>query len=290
MGKVRDLLRLLRPAQWTKNTFVLTGLVFGHAWGDLRLVREVFTAAAAFCLLSSATYVVNDVADIDRDRRHPTKRLRPLATGAVTVRAGLLLAGVLAIAGLLLGRLASPGVFFLLLLYAGLSLSYSFRLRRIVLLDVFVIASGFMLRILAGTEGVGIPPSRWLLLCGLMLTLFLGFAKRRAEADWIRRGEGGSDTGSGRYTVELLDATLVICAAGVILAYSLYTMSPDTIRTHGTENLIYTVPFIMYGIFRYLFLLLDRTGGADPAGDLLRDPHLLLTGAGWLLLTILLIR
>jgi len=290
MRRAVDLLRLMRPHQWTKNLFVLTGLVFGHAWGDPILRRAVLTAAAAFCLVSSATYVVNDVADRERDRRHPAKRLRPVARGAVAVGGALALAAVLAVAGMFLGALASRDVLLLLLLYAALSVAYSFGLRRIVLLDVFVIASGFMLRILAGTEAVGIPPSRWLLLCGLMLTLFLGFAKRRSEADWIRRGGGGDETGGGRYTVELLDGLLVICAAGVILTYSLYTMSPDTIRTHGTANLIYTVPLIVYGTFRYFFLLLDRSGGSDPARDLLRDPHLLLTGASWLLLTLLLIR
>jgi 4-hydroxybenzoate polyprenyltransferase len=170
-----------------------------------------------------------------------------------------------------------------------INIAYSLHLKHVVILDVFIIAAGFMLRILAGTTGVGIAPSQWLLLCGLMMALFLGFAKRRAEL-YAMTDDGPSHRRVlGHYTPVLLDKMIVVTATCVILTYSLYTMSPATIQFHHTESLIFTVPFVIYGIFRYIYSLHQKTAGSDPALQIFSDPHLLLSIIGWLLVTLWLI-
>jgi len=281
-GGLRPYLKLLRPHQWVKSGFVLVGLLFGHAWQDAQLVRQVLLAVAAFSLAASTIYVLNDLADRDQDRLHPEKRHRPLASGAVNVLQALLLAGACLFAALMLALAASPAVLAIVVGYLLLNVGYTLGLKHVVLLDVFIISAGFMLRILAGTLGVGIVPSHWLLLCGLMITLFLGFAKRHAEIAAMA-GRGGSHRQVlDDYDAALLDKLIGISAAGAIINYSLYTVSPETVAMHGTTHLIYTVPFVVYGIFRYLFLLHRRGGGGDPAAALLRDPHLIVASVGWL--------
>jgi len=284
-----DLLRLMRPHQWVKNTFVLTGLLFGHAWHDAALVTQVLFAFAAFCLVSSTVYVINDIVDIEQDRHHPKKRKRPLPSGKVTVSSAAIFAVLLGLAGFALAYFASPTVVYILLAYVIMNLAYSLRLKHVVILDVFIIATGFMLRSLAGTLGVGIPPSQWLLLCGLMVTLFLGFSKRRAEIIALTEDKTAHRKVLEEYSPVLLDKMIVVTAAGLIMSYSLYTMNPDTIRIHGTANLIYTVPFVIYGVFRYIYLLHQQKSGGDPSSDIVRDPHMLIVLAAWLLTTLLLI-
>ena len=289
MSQLKPYLKLLRPHQWVKSGFVFVGLLFGHVWDDPQLVHQVLLAAAAFALAASAVYVGNDLADRERDRQHPEKRDRPLACGSVSVTQALLLAGACLFSALLLAHAAATAVLSIVLLYVVLNAAYSLGLKHVVLLDVFIISAGFMLRILAGTLGVGIAPSHWLLLCGLLLTLFLGFAKRRAELNALAGSGGSHRRVLDDYDPVLLDKLITICAAGAIVSYSLYTVSPETLAMHGTTNLIYTVPFVIYGIFRYLFLLHRRAGGGDPAAVLLRDSHLLAAVAAWLLSVIALL-
>jgi len=284
-----DLLRLMRPHQWAKNAFVFVGLIFGHAWNAPPLLAAALLAAAGFSLTSSAIYIVNDYADRERDRAHPKKRHRPLASGRVSERAALTLACVLALAGFSLALAAAPLVLAIVASYAALNLAYSFRLKNVVILDVFIIAAGFILRILAGTLGIGIPPSQWLLVCSMFLTLFLGFTKRRSEllsvgADFIIHRKALL-----HYNPALLDKMIGVCACAALMSYSLYTMSPATVRAQGTENLIYTIPFVAYGIFRYLYLLHSQHAGADTSRELARDPHMLATVAGWAATTFFLI-
>jgi 4-hydroxybenzoate polyprenyltransferase len=277
------LLKLMRPHQWSKNLFVFTGLIFGHAWTDAALVQSVVLAAIAFSLVSSGVYIANDIVDIETDREHPVKRNRPLASGAVAVT----LAGgwslILIVAAMVLAWWVSMTVLWLLLAYLLLNGAYSAGLKQVAVLDVFIIATGFMLRILVGTEGVGIPPSQWLLLCGLMITLFLGFTKRRAEM--MVATESGMTTRKvlRQYDAGLLDTFIAITATSAVLAYSLYTVSPETVRIHGTDSLIYTVPFVAYGIFRYILRLHTHRRGEDPARELLTDPHIVITVLLWVI-------
>jgi 4-hydroxybenzoate polyprenyltransferase len=282
---LRATIKLLRPHQWLKNGFVFVGLMFGHAWHDAAMVQAVVLAALGFCLISSAIYVINDLADREADRLHPHKRLRPLAAGSVTPSQGIVLSVLCALAGLWLAWSASLQVLFIVAGYGVLNLLYSWRLKHMVILDVFVIAAGFMLRILAGTVGVGIPPSSWLLLTGLMVTLFLGFSKRRAELVVMEHSDVPARKVLQSYSRPMLEVMIGVCATGVVLAYSLYTISDDVVAVHHTTSLIYTVPFVLYGLFRYLYLSFSSDAGEDPARDLLRDPHLLLTVLGWAALT-----
>ncbi len=289
MNAPLDLIRLLRPKQWVKSLFVFVGLLFGHAWGDAGMVWRVLAAAGGFALVSSCVYILNDIADREADRQHPRKRNRPLAKGAVSLNAVVALALVAGTAGGVLGYYASPLVALLLALYGLMNIAYSLGLKRVVILDVFIIAAGFMLRLLAGTSGVGIPPSQWLLLCGLMLTLFLGFVKRRAELG----NEAGDKTGQRKvlrdYSAALLDPMITVTAACVVMSYSLYTLSPETIAMHGTPMLMLTVPFVIYGVFRYLFLLHQHSQGEDPASEAVQDAHLVVTFIAWLAVTLWLI-
>lgn len=285
-SKLALLIRLMRPYQWIKNSFVLVGLVFGHGWDDADLMREVLVLFVGFCLASSGVYVLNDVFDRGADRVHPEKRNRPVASGSISVPLALAWAFMLGIAGLGLGWVVSTEAGLLLSAYVVLNIGYSAGLKHVAVLDVFLIASGFMLRILVGTLGVGIEPSHWLLGCGLMLTLFLGFAKRRAELATIDSADVAAQRKSlAAYSLPLLDRLITICAAGAVIGYAFYTLDAETIAIHGTDQLIWTLPIVLYGVFRYLYALYRRGTGADPAGDVLRDPHLVGALIGWIALT-----
>ena len=283
----RALVRLMRPHQWIKNGFVFLGVVFGHGWEDPALVADVLLLFAAFCSASSAVYVMNDIADREADRLHPSKRFRPLARGDVGVGAASALCGALALAGLALAATVSLPALLIVAAYVALNLAYSAGLKHVPILDVFMISGGFMLRILAGTTGLAIPPSKWLLLCGLMLTLFLGFGKRRSELVALT-GNGDANGASGQrasldgYSRPLLDLLIAVSVAGAAIGYALYTVDAKTITLHGTDRLILTLPFVLYGLFRYLQVMYSKGGGGDPAWEVLHDPHLIVAAVGWL--------
>ncbi len=277
----------MRPHQWIKNGFVFLGLIFGHGWEDAGLMTEVLALFGAFCLVSSAVYVMNDIADRDADRLHPAKRSRPLAQGEIGVSWAVALCVALALAGLALAAAVSLSALLIAAAYVGLNFAYSAGLKHVAILDVFMISGGFMLRILAGTVGVGITPSKWLLLCGLMLTLFLGFGKRRAELLALTDNENSNGVAGQRaaleaYSKALLDRLIMVSVAGAAIGYALYTVDAKTIALHGTDRLILTVPFVLYGLFRYLKVVYTKGGGGDPAWELLHDPHLIAATAGWL--------
>jgi len=290
---MHPLIKLMRPHQWVKNGFVFVGLLFGHAWHNVDIVAQALSAFIAFSLISSAVYVMNDLIDRDQDRLHPQKCQRPLACGAVSVPAALWLAGFCLLAGF--GLIAGffdwaglPGsqAAWIFLAYVLMNIGYSTGLKHVVVLDVFIIAAGFMLRILAGTLGIGIQPSNWLLLCGLMLTLFLGFAKRRAELCVLMNEGKNHRPVLDEYTPAMLDQFITFSAGATVIAYSLYTVSEETIALHGTRWLIVTVPCVIYGLLRYLYRLHRAGGGGDPARELMTDPHLLGTFALWLSLVL----
>lgn len=265
------------------------GILFANAWRQPDMLRRALITTVAFSFIASGVYVLNDLLDRKDDLNHPTKKLRPLAAGRVSTTVAVGLLSVLLITGAGLGFLVSRAVLLILLTYVAINISYSLGLKQIVILDVFLIATGFMLRILAGTLGIGIAPSHWLLICGFMVALFLGFAKRRAEL-YALSGE----TSSHRrvlvhYQPVFLDKMIVVTAACVIMTYSLYTMSPVTVQTHHTESLIYTAPFVVYGIFRYIYSLHNQQAGTEPATEIFRDPHILFSITGWLLVTLWLI-
>ena len=293
MKKIKYLLKLLRPHQYIKNTFVLAGVLFSRQW-DIYTLLQAAWAFCAFSLSASAVYILNDLSDIEADRAHPKKRYRPLPSGKVSITVARKLAIILFLATFIPTLLLKDWILVsILLAYIVMNIAYSLCLKHIVLLDVFVISMGFMLRLLAGTWGIGIAPSEWLLLCGMMLTLFLGFCKRTSE---LLQSAMADDTFAEKsrrvlteYNTAMLEQFTSITAACAIISFGLYTVSDQTIRTQGTSNLIYTLPLVIYGIFRYLFLLHRHGKGTDTAKDLFTDRHLLLTGSCWVAMTLVIL-
>lgn len=272
------LIRLMRPHQWTKNVFVFAGLVFSQSWDNRSLDLLVLQAFAAFCGVSSMVYILNDWHDRASDALHPRKRHRPLASGRVTPAAALALAGALLAAGLWLA--AGNGTLLVLLgLYVALNMAYSWRLKKVPVVDVSIIASGFMLRLLAGTLAVGIAPSRWLLLTGIFLTLYLGFSKRKAETF---QEEASQRAVMAHYPAALLDTFMASTMTATLATYSLFATSPEAQLQHG-ERLLYTVPVVVFGMLRYTYQV-HRGRGEDVARDLLHDGWIVGAGVLWLLI------
>jgi decaprenyl-phosphate phosphoribosyltransferase len=272
------LIRLMRPHQWLKNVFVFAGLLFGQAWHNGPLVERVFWAFLAFCCASSLVYILNDWRDRAADALHPVKRQRPLASGAVTPQGALVLAGLLA--GLALALAWGQTALLLLLgLYILLNLAYSWGLKHVPVVDVSIIASGFMLRLLAGTLAVGIPPSRWLLLTGLFIALFLGFSKRKAETFHEPDQQRAV---LEHYPPALLDTYMAATMTATVITYGLYATSVEALQQHG-GRLIYTVPVVVFGLLRYTYQV-HRGRGEDVSRDLLRDPWIVAAGIAWLVL------
>jgi len=285
-----DALAAWRPRQWVKNAFVLVGTLFGHRWDSGSLLYAAL-AVGAFCLASGAVYVYNDWIDRDADRRHPRKRLRPIAAGRLHgVEATILGLGAAGGAYALAGAIG-PALLFLVSAYFGLNIAYTLWLKHVVIADVFGIAGGFQLRLLAGTVGLGIPPSHWLLLCGFALTLLLALGKRRGELmlAGVDDDPHGARRVLGDYSLPLVDQLLGICATLTLACYGLYTISPDTVALHGAADLPYTIPIVTYGMFRYLYVLRADADG-DPSRLLFADRHLLATTVLWFAAVVLIMR
>ena len=270
----------LRPYQWVKNLVIFAAPVFSqqiHLPGQA--LRSV-AAFAAFCALSSAGYLFNDLRDRDEDRAHPVKCRRPLASGAVTP--GLARTASLALlSGGLLGAAALGQAFFqAALLYVILQLAYSLALKEAVVLDVLAISVGFVLRALAGAFAVGVAFTNWLVVCSLFLALFLALGKRRGELVRMDQGHGNRRMVLTHYTPELLDALLIISASSALLTFTIYTCSPETVARLGADKLYLTLPFVVYGLFRY-FWLVHEGRSEDPSRALLRDLPLAATVLAW---------
>ncbi len=281
MSRFAAYVELARPSHWVKNVFVLAGIVFGHAWNDADLLATALVTTLAFCLASSAVYAFNDSIDAEQDRDHPDKRERPVARGAVSRREAFAVAGVLGTAALVAAAWVGVIATGIVAAYLVLNVAYTLGLKRVPVIDVFVIAAGFMLRLLAGTSGIGVEPSQWLLACGFLLTLFLGFAKRRAELARLAEDAAQHRAVLDAYTTGFLDKAILVCVVGMVITYAAYTVSPDTASLHGTGHLIVTLPWVLLGTFRYLFRLHFRGGGGDPAEEVMRDPVLAASGVGW---------
>jgi 4-hydroxybenzoate polyprenyltransferase len=274
------LVGLLRPKQWIKNVFVCAGVVFGAQLHNPASLRAMALTFIAFSLMGSTVYVVNDYLDRESDREHPTKRHRALASGAVSPALGFAAGAVCLCVALAAAFAADARVLSLVLAYFAINVAYSFKYKHQAVTDVFCIAAGFMLRILAGTWGIHIAPSGWLLLTGMFITLFLGFAKRRAEfadASGVHARRPVLDV----YSKELLDTFLSITATGAVISYGLYTLDAKTIELHHTDKLIYTLPFVLFGLFRYLLLLHRHNRGENPSADVFTDHQIIICGAAY---------
>lgn len=277
-------LALIRPKHWIKNIVVLAPLVFAKEMLDPIQAWTALRAFCAFCLTASAVYVLNDIADAEADRCHPEKKNRPIASGAVTVSRALVILALLLGLDVLLCTTLNAKFTVLLSLYLVLNLAYSWKLKEVMLLDVGVIAAGFMLRVLAGAYAIGVQVSSWIVLCSMFISLFLGFAKRRGElVHFALTGGTAPRPVLRRYSLAFLDQMLTIAAAATIIAYALYTVAPRTIEIFGTDRLIYTTVFVIYGVFRYLFLIHSGEKAESPTNALTTDMPILVNGVLWIL-------
>ncbi len=270
------LLLALRPRQWTKNLIILAPLLFAKSVFVDDAALKASLAVVAFCLLAGGVYLFNDWIDRDRDRRHPEKRNRAVAAGLVS---GSTVAAVVLLSWAVGGAIAyavRPAFALVAGAYVALQILYSFVLKKLVILDVVVISLGFVLRVLAGGVAIDVPVSNWLYLCTLLLAVFLGFAKRRHELASLYAEAGMHRANLTEYSVPLLDQMISVVAASCILAYGLYTVSRETIEKVGSDRLKFTVPFVIYGIFRYLFLIHKRGAGGSPERVLLSDPPMII--------------
>src|SRR5215213_6070199 len=279
MGFAGSYLRLVRPKQWTKNGFVLAGVVFAHEALMVSSVAKALLAFVAFCALSGAVYAANDVLDVEEDRKHPLKRLRPVASGEVSPRSAIVFATVLAAAGLGLGFAVQVGVGIAGLAYLILQAVYTTMLKHMPILDVMSISAGFVIREFAGVAAVGSPISPWLIVCTALLTLFLGFSKRRHELATLGDGATTHRKNLRDYSVPLLDEMMNIMISATIIAYVLYTFT--VYERQDQIFMMASIPFVVYGVFRYM-LLIHRDGGGNPDTLLLSDRPLQISLFLWL--------
>jgi 4-hydroxybenzoate polyprenyltransferase len=276
------LLEAMRPRQWAKNVFVFAGVVFAGRLFDAVALLRTAAIFAVFCAAASSVYLVNDIIDKAQDQHHPLKRLRAIASGRLSK--GAAVAGAVALAAAALAGAALLGTEPLAITagYLLLTLAYSLRLKRFFLLDVMIIAAGFTLRAAVGAAAIGAAISDWLLCCSFLLALFLALGKRRAELTLLGRGAAADHRAAlSHYTLPLVDSWLTAISGATVVSYALYTQSPRTVEHFGTESLVYTVPFVIYALFRYQYLLVREGQGGDPGAVLVRDPGLFVALVGW---------
>jgi 4-hydroxybenzoate polyprenyltransferase len=282
------LLASLRPRQWVKNLFVFAGVIFSQQL----LTPRAWTALAAFvifCGLSGAIYLFNDVVDADKDRLHESKRRRPIASGALPIGTALGF-GVLLLAGCLAAAFRlSPAFGLVALFYGALLTAYSVWLKHLVILDVLTVAAGFVLRAVAGAVAVDAEISGWLLICTILIALFLALGKRRHEYRSLTGDAAAHRPILAEYSESFLDQMISVVTASTVTTYALYTMSPETVAKFHTRLLPLTLPFVLYGIFRYLYLLYRRDLGGNPSDLLVTDRGLLLDALLWMVTTLVII-
>ena len=284
-----EIFKSLRPQQWIKNLFIFAPIIFSRHFLEGPLVLRTAAAFVAFCLVSSAHYIFNDIQDLEEDRLHPVKSQRPLASGRLEKAPAVAAMLVLAAAGLGLSAALSLPFFYAAVGYLVLQVLYSLRLKHVVILDIFVVAAGFVIRVVAGGLVIGVGISSWLLICTMLLALFLAMSKRRHELVLLVGDAGNHRPILKEYTTYLLDQMISVVTASTLVAYCLYTISEDTVARFGTKNLILTVPFVLYGIFRYLYLVHQRSGGGSPEHLILKDRPLLIDIFLWVVSALVII-
>lgn len=283
-GIASGLLRLLRPKQWLKNALVFGPLIFANAFGQIDNLIRAFLCFLAMCLLSSATYVFNDIADVERDRRHPRKRLRPIAAGQVTVPTAVCCGAMLLVVGILIAYGLNRSTLYLAVVYLALQVLYNLFLKRVPVADAFVLAAGFVLRAVIGAAAIQVSISGWLLFCTGALALMFGFAKRRAE--FVSQGEarGTSRESLLGYTRQSLDALFLMTAVASGICYGIYAIESRTAKEHPT--MVVTTVFVIYAICRYVLLVFNRDEGEEPESLMVKDGQLLGCLVGFLIVSV----
>jgi len=272
----------MRPAQWTKNFFVFAALVFARKFFELPSLLKAVEAFLIFCLLSGAFYLFNDLCDRDEDKAHPKKSQRPIARGDIKPSEALAVFLVFSLGSLVAAFFLHRSFFYVVSLYFLLQLAYSLKLKQVVILDVFVIAAGFVIRVVAGGVVIDVPLSSWLLICASLLALFLAMSKRRHELVLLENRAVDHRPILREYSAYLLDQMIAVVTASTLIAYCLYTISEETVEKFGTRNLVWTSGFVLYGIFRYLYLVHQKGKGGSPEEIVLQDKPLLLNIVLWI--------
>ncbi len=271
----------MRPRQWTKNLFVFPAIVFAQRLYDKGAVDVTLAAFIIFCFLSSSVYIVNDIADAEKDREHPTKRNRPIASGRLPVAVAWPFAVLLASFSMVLALAVNRPFAFCAALYLGINLLYSFSLKHIVILDVLIVAAFFVLRAVAGAAAINVPISHWLLICTFLLALFIAMSKRRHELVLLDENASAHRASLTEYSPYLLDQMIAVVTASTVMGYVLYTVDQETVIKFGTDHLVYTVPFVIFGIFRYLYLIHQKGEGGDPDRIVISDRPFLINFLIW---------
>ncbi len=280
------LISLIRPKQWLKNLFVFAPILFAGQLLNFPMLTKTLYAFAAFCLTSSMVYIINDIVDIDADRNHKKKRFRPLASGEVSVREAVIFGFILLLPVLLILTRLEINFSVVILIYFLLNILYTFKFKHVVILDVFIISIGFMLRVEGGAAAIGAVFSSWMILTTIFLSLFLAISKRRAELS----GTENENVENQRKVLEHYDITFTdqmntVAVTGTIICYALYTVSDKAVSTFHTDNLIYTTPFVIYGMFRYLYLLHKKNLGESPEQIVTKDLSLIINIFLWFIVS-----
>ena len=280
--KTRAILQSMRPAQWTKNLFVFAALVFAQKFFSAPLLLKSSAAVLVFCLVSGGLYIFNDLRDREEDRAHPKKSQRPIARGDISSSAALAAFVVLTGGSLVAAFFLSWNFFIAVAVYFFLQLAYSLKLKQVVILDIFVIAAGFVIRVVSGGLVIDVPISSWLLICTTLLALFLAMSKRRHELVLLEDRATDHRPILKEYSPYLLDQMIAVVTASTLIAYCLYTISAETVQKFGTGHLVWTSGFVLYGIFRYLYLVHQKGKGGSPEELVLQDKPLLLNIVLWI--------
>lgn len=288
--KILKFIKLIRPKQWVKNLFVFAPILFAGRLLDLPLLAQNILAFVAFCGVSSSVYVLNDIIDVESDRAHKKKRYRPIATGDVTIpKAKILFIVLLLFTALLCFKLNTLFIITICLYFTN-NLLYTFQIKNIVLLDVFSISIGFILRVIGGAVAIDVAVSSWMIITTIFISLFLGISKRRAELS----GPNQENLEKQRkvlsdYDIVFVDQMNTVAATGTIISYALYTVSEKAIMAFHSDKLIYTTPFVIYGIFRYLYLLHQKNLGESPTQIVTKDIPIIINSLLWVLACALII-
>lgn len=280
---------LLRVEQWPKNLFVFIALIFAQRFTDATAVVLVIAATATFCVFASAIYIINDLHDVEDDRRHPVKRSRPIAAGLVAPNIAKGIAAVLFVIALFGGAWLGAPFLLVAVSYVVLNVAYSYRLKRVVLVDVMAIAAGYVLRVVGGSVVIPVPVTPWLLVTSMLLALFLALGKRRNELVVLGDAATLHRRTLGQYSPALLDQLIAVVTPSTVIAYSLYAMDREVAMKLGTNAFPLTIPFVLFGIFRYLYLIHAQQGGGDPGAVLFRDRPLLASVTLWAVLVVVLL-
>ncbi len=282
-SKIQACFSILRMHHWVKNTFVIAPLIFSISYKNATSCINSLLAFVSFSLISSAVYIINDIFDIEADRQHPLKRHRPLASGRMLAKEAFVLCVVLVLMSLLIGYKLGGWFTIYVFGYFIMNILYSVRLKHIAVIDVMIIAAGFELRIIAGSVAISVVPSHWLLLCTVMLAMFLGFTKRRTELIRISTSQDQGRKVLKDYSAKFLDQVIAMITAVTLVCYSLYAVDAKTISQFNTQGMLLTVPFVMYGLFRYIYIIYYLEEQEDPSQILYKDWPLIINIILWLI-------